>query len=268
MEFHSKYITPDIKLSTNHDKQFRTEVLFDHHMLIWFLSGETRIIQADATYSFKAGDIFLIPRNILTTVIMAPQQSVVMHLTVERLQAFYADKHLPPLQAPPTQILTFTTHPLLQSCLASLLPYFDIQDKFPPDIASLKITEAITILRTVAPEIDHILANFEDPGKLDLISFMEKHYMFNMQLEKFGYLTGRSLSTFHRDFKKKFNTSPQKWLTKKRLELAHYHIVEQHKKPSEVYLEMGFEDLSHFSFAFKKQYGYSPNKMAVYSQTH
>lgn len=268
MDFHSKYITPDVKLSSNHDKQYKTEVLFDHHMLIWFLSGETRIIQADATYSFTAGDIFLIPRNVLTTVIMGPQQSVVMHLTTERLQAYYAGIQLPPLQASPTRILTFTTHPLLQSCLASLLPYFDIQDNFPTDIASLKITEAITILRNVAPGIDNILANFEVPGKLDLIGFMEKHYMFNMQLEKFGYLTGRSLSTFHRDFRKKFNTSPQKWLTKKRLELAHYHISEKHKKPSEVYLEVGFEDLSHFSFAFKKQYGYSPNKIADYSQNH
>lgn len=268
MEFHSKYITPDIKLSSNTDKQFKTEVLFDHHMLIWFLSGETRIIQADAAYSFQAGDIFLIPRNVLTTVIMGPQQSVAMHLTVERLQAYYADKQLPPIQAQPPHLLTFTSHPLLQSCLASLLPYFDMADSFPTDIASLKITEAITILRNVHPGIDHLLANFEDPGKLDLIDFMEKHYMFNMRLEKFGYLTGRSLSTFHRDFKKKFNTSPQKWLTKKRLELAHYHISEKHKKPSEVYLEVGFEDLSHFSFAFKKHYGYSPNQITNYSQIH
>ncbi|WPQ61648.1 helix-turn-helix domain-containing protein [Chitinophaga sancti] len=82
-----------------------------------------------------------------------------------------------------------------------------------------------------------------------------------MPLEKFRHLKGRSLSTFHRDFKKKFNTSPQKWLTRKRLELAHYQLSEKQMKPAEVYLESGFEDLSHFSFAFKKHYGYSPNKV-------
>jgi AraC-like DNA-binding protein len=27
---------------------------------------------------------------------------------------------------------------------------------------------------------------------------------------------------------------------------------------SDVYLDVGFENLSHFSFAFKKQFGYSP----------
>ncbi|WP_343672919.1 AraC family transcriptional regulator [Chitinophaga sp.] len=256
-----KYITPDIKLSTQTEKHFSTEVSFDHHMLIWFISGETKVTQADATYVFKAGDIFLIPRNLLITVYNESYQSVVMHLTVDRLKAFYAQQ--PPVAISPAYptIRHFPPHPLLQSCLSSLLPYFDINDPFPENIAELKLTEAITILRTVDPTIDHTLANFEDPHKLDLIDFMEKHYMFNMTLEKFGYLTGRSLSTFHRDFKKKFNTSPQKWLTRKRLELAHYQIREKNKRPAEVYLDAGFEDLSHFSFAFKKHYGYSPNKV-------
>jgi AraC-like DNA-binding protein len=31
------------------------------------------------------------------------------------------------------------------------------------------------------------------------------------------------------------------------------------KKPSDVYLEVGFEDLSHFSFAFKKEFGKAPS---------
>lgn len=257
-----KYITPDIKLSTQTEKHFSTEVSFDHHMLVWLIAGDTKVTQADATYLFKAGDIFLIPRNLLITVANHTYQSVVMHLTVDHLKKFYDTQSVSISPAYPC-IHHFATHPLLQSCLSSLLPYFDMTDAFPEQIAHLKITEAITILRTVAPSIDNTLANFEDPHKLDLIDFMEKHYMFNMTLEKFGYLTGRSLSTFHRDFKKKFNTSPQKWLTRKRLELAHYQMSRKNKKPAEVYLDAGFEDLSHFSFAFKKHYGYSPNKVVT-----
>jgi len=125
----------------------------------------------------------------------------------------------------------------------------------------LKITEAITILRTIDKGIDNFLANFEEPWKIDLVSYMEKNFMFNLPLEKFGYLTGRSLTTFKRDFSKAFNTTPQRWLTQKRLELAHYHFVEKKKKPIDVCYEVGFENLSHFSFAFKKQYGYSPTEL-------
>jgi AraC-like DNA-binding protein len=40
--------------------------------------------------------------------------------------------------------------------------------------------------------------------------------------------------------------------------LAYYQLTEKKKKPVEVYLEVGFEDLSHFSYAFKKQFGYTP----------
>jgi len=263
MEFTTRYITPDIKLSCYDDKLFKTEVVFEHHMLIWFISGETKIIQADETYVFKAGDIFLIPRNQLATVINYPKdglphKTVAMHLSVDRLRDFYMGETIKQKELTAQKIRCFTNHPLLQSCMASLIPYFDIPAVLPQNIAKLKINEAITILRTVDPAIDDVLANFNEPGKIDLADFMEKNFMFNMPLERFGYLTGRSLSTFHRDFKKTYHTAPHKWLIQKRLQLAHYHISEKKKRPAEIYLEVGFEDLSHFSFAFKKHFGYAP----------
>lgn len=266
MEHISKYLTKDIKLSSYEDKLFKSDLIFEDHMLVWFISGETKIIQTDSTYNFKTGDIFLIPRNELATIINYPKnglphQTVVMHLSTERLKKFYekieVSKNIPIAH----KIYSFNNHPLLKSCLASLIPYFNVEGEFPEDLASLKITEAISILRIIDPSIDSVLANFDAPGKIDLVNFMQRNFMFNMSLEKLGYLTGRSLSTFNRDFRKLFNTSPQKWLTDKRLELAYYHLAEKKKKPTEVYLEVGFEDLSHFSFTFKKKYGISPNQL-------
>jgi AraC family transcriptional regulator, exoenzyme S synthesis regulatory protein ExsA len=266
MEYQAKYITPDIKLSCYEDKWFKSEIVFDHHMLIWFISGETKIVQADATYVFTAGDIFLIPRNQLATIINFPKdgrphKTVVMHLSTDRLREFYANIQIESRVQLVQKILRFNNHPLLQSCLASLIPYFDMKERFPENIAALKITEAISILRAIDKEADAVLTNFEEPDKIDLVSYMEKNFMFNMPMEKFGYLTGRSLTTFKRDFKKAFNTTPQKWLTQKRLELAHYHFVEKHKKPIDVCYEVGFENLSHFSYAFKKHFGYAPTAL-------
>jgi AraC family transcriptional regulator, exoenzyme S synthesis regulatory protein ExsA len=266
MEYQAKYITDDIKLSCYEDKLFKSEIMFDQHMLVWFISGETRIVQAEATYLFKTGDIFLIPRNQLATIINYPKgglphKTVVMHLSTTRLKDFYANLNVKPRVSPAQKIRSFNNHPLLESCLASLIPYFDFTGPFPENIASLKITEAISILRAIDPDIDNVLANFQEPGKIDLESYMEKNFMFNMPLEKFGYLTGRSLTTFKRDFKKVFNATPQTWLTQKRLALAHYHLMEKKRKPVEVYLETGFENLSHFSYAFKKQFGYAPTEV-------
>lgn len=265
MEFITKYITPDIKLSCYTGKLFKTEAMFEHHMLVWFISGETKLVQAGEEHIFKAGDIFLIPRNQLATVINypvngLPHKAVAMHLSTERLQSFYTGLGVKPQSHQAAKIRRYNNHPLLQSCLASLVPYFDLQD-LPGNIAMLKINEAISILRAIDSSIDEVLANFDEPGKIALLDFMEKNFMFNLPLQKFGYLTGRSLSTFNRDFKTTFNTSPQKWLTQKRLELAHYHLTQKNRRPADVYLETGFEDLSHFSFAFKKHFGYAPSSL-------
>jgi AraC-like DNA-binding protein len=51
-------------------------------------------------------------------------------------------------------------------------------------------------------------------------------------------------------------------LVKKRLQEAHFLIEKKNKRPSEIYLDLGFETLSHFSFAFKKQFGLTPTELA------
>ncbi|HEX2533213.1 MAG TPA: helix-turn-helix domain-containing protein [Chitinophagaceae bacterium] len=265
MEYTAKYITPDIKLSCYEDRFFKSDIMFDQHMLIWFISGETKIVQAEGTYIFQPGDIFLIPRNQLATIINYPKdgrphKTVVMHLTTEILKGYYAGNPRQPAPPADARIRHYRDHPLLASCLASLLPYFDMRE-LPGNIGSLKITEAISILRALDPHIDGILANFEEPGKIDLVGYMEKNFMFNMPMERFGYLTGRSLTTFKRDFKKHFQATPQKWLTQKRLERAHYELAEKNRKPLDVCYEVGFENLSHFSFAFKKHFGYPPTEV-------
>lgn len=265
MEYYAKYITDDIKLSCYEDKFFKSDILFDQHMLVWFISGETKIVQSDATYFFKKGDIFLIPRNQLASIINYPKEgqphkTVVMHLTTAKLRDFYANLDVKPTTSVSQKILCYNNHPLLESCLSSLIPYFEVKD-LPENIASLKITEAISVLRVIDRGIDDVLANFEKPGKIDLAGYMETNFIFNLPLEKFSYLTGRSLTTFKRDFSKLFNTTPQRWLKRKRLELAHYYFVEKKRRPTEVCYEVGFENLSHFSFAFKKQFGYAPTEL-------
>ncbi|SHL29355.1 AraC family transcriptional regulator [Chryseobacterium contaminans] len=194
-----------------------------HNLLIYCFSyiclNSTKIVQADATYIFKKGDIFLIPRNQLATIINYPKdgqphKTVVMHLTTDKLREFYAKVNVKPNVQKTQKIYSFNNHPLLESCLSSLIPYFEMQE-LPELIASLKITEAISILREIDKEIDHVLANFEEPGKIDLADYMEMNFMFNLPLEKFGYLTGRSLTTFKRDFSKIFNLTPPAMADKK-----------------------------------------------------
>ena len=78
--------------------------------------------------------------------------------------------------------------------------------------------------------------------------------IYNLPVEKFAQLTGRSLAGFKRYFQKAFDMSPRHWLQEKRLSEAR-HLIEKKKKPSAIYLDLGFESLAHFSYSFKKKYG-------------
>ena len=100
------------------------------------------------------------------------------------------------------------------------------------------------------------------PQKVDLEEFMNRNYKFNVSVDRFAYLTGRSLSAFKRDFKQIFNDTPNRWLIRRRLQEAYFLIEKASKRPTEIYLDLGFETLSHFSFTFKKQYGHTPTKLA------
>jgi AraC-like DNA-binding protein len=256
----------EIVFSCVEDKFYKDEIVLDHHSFTRVITGEMKIIQADSTFMLGPGSTFLYPRNQPATVIKYPAhgqpfQSVSMKLTHERLKEFYTRNTLDTSLPRTDKIRHFETHPLLESFFASILPYFDMPSELPPNMANVKLEEAITILRSIDADIDGLLGNFEEPGKINLAEFMEKNFRFNLSLEKFSYLSGRSLTTFKRDFKKIFDTTPQKWLTHKRLQLAHYQLSEKQRRPVEVYFEAGFEDLSHFSFAFKKQFGYSPNSL-------
>ena len=246
---------------------YKGEMIMEEHAVVRVLSGELKVIQSNKTYVFKAGETHLFPRNRLATLIKyekdgLPYKAIVVKLTNEILREFYEDKKIDiNSNSKMDQILPLRKDSLLDSFFASILPYFELSFKLPYELSKLKIQEAITVLRSVNKDIDNILSDFSEPHKINLTEFMERNYMFNMPLDKFAYLTGRSLTTFKRDFKKAFATTPQRWLTQKRLELGRYQIMEKNRKPIEVYLEVGFEILSHFSHAFKKQFGYSPAEL-------
>ena len=249
------------------DQRYGGELAADDNILVGVLAGELKVVQADRTLRCGPGDTLLLPRKQPATLLKYPKdgvayQAVVMKLPTALVRAYYAAN--PPVPARPAAAgpLFFPKSPLLQSLFASLLPYLELESRLPEKLLAVKVAEAMEILRSLDPDSDAVLANFSEPGKMSLVEFMEANYMFNMPLARFSYLTGRSLTTFKRDFKKAFQLSPQRWLTQKRLALAHYQLAEKSRKPVELYLEVGFENLAHFSYAFKKQFGYSPTALA------
>lgn len=265
MENSGANIKGRIFISCKREKHYSRELMLDQHALVYIYTGTLEIAYADQQHIFYPGETLIIPRNQLGRLSKLPAEnmpftSVSILFPEELLRKFYAEHPTGQTVEKWSGHIKIDAHILIKSLFNSLLSYFDFQEELPPDLAEIKILETLTLLHSIAPQARQILNSFHEPGKLDLTDFMDQHFIYNLPLEKFAYLSGRSLSCFKKDFKTIFKTTPGRWLTKKRLERAHYQIAVQKLRPSDVYLDSGFEDLSHFSFAFKKQFGKSPSE--------
>ena len=87
---------------------------------------------------------------------------------------------------------------------------------------------------------------------------MERNYIYNMKLEEFAQLNGRSLTSFKRDFITTFNTTPGKWLARKKLEYTRHLLETSDKNINELTFESGFENASHFIRIFKQAFQLTP----------
>ena len=95
---------------------------------------------------------------------------------------------------------------------------------------------------------------------LDLEKVMSENYLYNLKVEEFAKLCGRSLSAFKRDFKKVFSTTPSKWIKTKRLAYAKGLLIESNLNINEICFDSGFVNTSHFIKSFKEQYKISPHQ--------
>lgn len=96
--------------------------------------------------------------------------------------------------------------------------------------------------------------------KIDLKDFMEKHFRSDMSMSEFAKASGRSLSTFKRDFKRMSDLSPERWLTDRRLHAA-YELLKRGRRVTDSCFDVGFKNVSHFSAIFKKKFGITPGEV-------
>ncbi len=148
----------------------------------------------------------------------------------------------------------------LAAYFQSMLAYFTGTTKPADTLLTLKLKELIVsiLLGHNNPELSAYFQSLLKSDAPPLSQIMEANFCYNLALEEFAKLSHRSLSTFKRDFRKYYNQSPGKWLLQKRLEYSAVLLKNPALNVSQAALDCGFEDLSHFSRAFKEKFGVSP----------
>jgi AraC-like DNA-binding protein len=238
---------------------------WNHHTLILQVSGQFTLETSSQTISMSGGDLLLIGKNQLGTLTKMPvpggnYETIVISLQEDLLRKIVLEEKLEAngkYIGPPNILVP--SNEFLQGYFQSIIPYARSSGATMTDeMGILKVKEGIKLLLLALPALRNFLFDFSEPHKIDLEKFMLSNFCFNVPLEKFAQLTGRSLAAFKRDFLKTFGAPPRRWLQDKRLMEAKHIIDTRHQRPSAVYFDLGFESLSHFSHAFKKKFGVAP----------
>ncbi|MCJ7936142.1 MAG: AraC family transcriptional regulator [Chryseobacterium sp.] len=243
------------------------EEFIPDHFLGFQISGETHAFHEQGKTVIKENTVVLVRKNQLVRTVKHPSknekyQFVSISLDDETLRQYAGENKIPiNVPFPEKQLLFFEPDAFFKSYFISLIPYINKTEEISPRLAALKVKEAIELLLLNHPEFQNLLFDFSEPHKIDLEEFMNKNFMFNVPVETFARLTGRSLSGFKRDFKRIFHGTPKQWLKERRLKEAYYLIKNKDKKPSDIYLDLGFENLSHFYFSFKQKFGVTTSEI-------
>jgi AraC-like DNA-binding protein len=257
---------PQIVYSCISKRMVEGELFIRQHVVDYIISGTSEVYFGGKSHLFKAGDFRFAIKNRLSKFVKQPPpggeyRSISICIDQDTLLEL-KDQFRPGITAAGQHhdnVFLLKPNLLFKNYIDSLLPYLEHSQHMDGELVKIKIKEAVFVFLGANPELKNVLFDFSEPGKIDLQAYMNEHYHYNGDLQHFAYLTGRSLSTFKRDFEKIYHTTPSRWLLQKRLEDAHYLLKEKKIRASEVYLEVGFKDYAHFFVAFKKLFGLAPS---------
>ncbi|MBO9658707.1 MAG: helix-turn-helix transcriptional regulator [Chitinophagaceae bacterium] len=115
----------------------------------------------------------------------------------------------------------------------------------------------------------------KDQGPANMISVEDKQRMLRAKdliesnlsspcsIIDLAQLVGTNDCYLKKHFKQEFGTTVYGYLHKKRMEKAKTLLLEGKKKMADIARSVGYKHASHFSTAFKKHFGYQPNKIRV-----
>lgn len=131
---------------------------------------------------------------------------------------------------------------------------------------NIKMTELIYLIAShsdnclkskVLGNIDAMHDNFEQ--------VIHSNIFRDVSIEDLAIMCNRSLTSFKKEFKRRYMETPHRWFIRQRLMQARLLLISTTKSISEIGAECAFSNTSHFIKLFKKEYGQTP---AVYRMGH
>ncbi|WP_320170570.1 helix-turn-helix transcriptional regulator [Maridesulfovibrio sp.] len=249
--------------------EIRHELCVSQHSLVFILEGTKYIHSADGDIVVKKGEAFFCRKGCHLMSEMIPDDGssfdTVLFFFDDSMFAGFVDQlDAGESPAPGTEKAVFpiAVDEAISIFLSSMMPLFDSPLGHDDSFLRLKVNELLHYLcfsKDNSAFVGFLLA-CRNEMKNDLSSVMEEYFNKNISLEDMAELSGRSLSTFKREFRKVFDTTPARWIRERRLSWAAQLIRNSQKNITEISYESGYDSLSHFSSIFRSRYGVSPSE--------
>lgn len=192
--------------------------------------------------------------------------SVIVHFHKEQLMRVYEDSKPPmwkELEAPVTQYVVQTAaSELVRRYFEGLIHLFQHKEAVTEDILILKLKEIILLLLQTkdSPQITQIICSLFSERTFSFKEVIESHICLPVTIEDLAHLTNRSLSSFKREFKKIYNSSPATYIIDRRTEKVAELLKVSDDSISGIGYQCGFSSPAHLSRVFKEKFGLSPSE--------
>jgi len=147
----------------------------------------------------------------------------------------------------------------LMKYVESLKPYFNEPDKIDAGLLKIKLLELLFDLSSADTHVMQQLLQLRQPARLNISTVVEENLLNPISLSDLACLSGRSLSSFKRDFQAIYNQPPSQWIREKRLEKAKELLSTTAMSVTDICYTTGFGNIAHFSRLFKEYFGFSPS---------
>ncbi len=255
-----------VESCTHTNAVLKGSMFLEDHMLMYVNKGINTMIHGKTKYAVRAGEMILLKKSTLVEYEKAgdPEQdnlydSMMFFLRDEFLLDFLKLKQIEPGPSPePARMIVKPVNDRLQTFFESIKPYFNEPGGIDPALMKLKMLELFFDITATDQNFMLQILQLKQPFRADLSDVMERNFASPVTLEQLAYLSGRSLSSFKRDFHAIYNAAPAEWIRMRRLHKAKDFLTHSNLSVTDVAYTLGYKSLAHFSRAYKEFHGVAP----------
>jgi len=224
-----------------------------------FFDNSSRLINNSQFSLMKAGNSLTIKKSYNDEM---KYRSILLFFSNESVFNFIRKFQLKPQDnASYASMYSFDYDLYIKGFTKSILNISKLSKSIQQNILDAKFEEIMLyLIATKGVNFIYSLISNSDNSTQKFIQIVENNIVNKLSIKELSFLTNMSESSFKRLFKKHFKSSPGAWFREKRLEHSAFLLRNKSKRPSDIYQEVGYENLSNFTQAFKIKFGVTPKK--------